>query len=186
MNPAVEIYIFYFCIFTAIYLTLLTALSGLAVTISMFVLNIYHHDPEKQPPAWIKTFVFRFLGCLTLKQKSVQELTIDTQWAWKTSQVQCLTKASSDNVHADIAKLYDDSKATNQKPPSINTPETAQQLPETSSGDYGKHWKLAAAILDRFFLVSFLSLSIALNVAIIFVMPAVYKPELYTVMDCAM
>ena len=51
------------------------------------------------------------------------------------------------------------------------------QNPTAHREKYENHWALAAAILDRFFMILFLTVSVVLTIAVLFIMPAVHKTK---------
>ncbi|XP_064637729.1 neuronal acetylcholine receptor subunit beta-3-like [Lineus longissimus] len=159
----------------SIYLTLLTGLSASAVTLAMFVLNLHHHDPNKPVPSWMKTLVFNCLATITCKRKAVRELgLVDSPDQLNQVQPICLQSPHPKVAFVEgaskgsITDLHDLLKKSNVISPDGN-----------SEGTYGPHWKLAAEIIDRFFMIVFLCSTLALTGAIMFIMPYLYVSSLF-------
>lgn len=161
----------------------------------MLVLNVHHHNPDKPVPNWAKNILFRCLATLTFKRKDVEELRIQT--TTKVIQVQpssCDTSktelsitsggspigASPIHEHTSpgimsFQRPFQNSASTpNMEIPFSKMAFLLPPVPETEeppSGQFANSWRLAGEILDRFFFMTFLLITVVSSLVVLIIIP---------------
>ncbi|XP_064646172.1 neuronal acetylcholine receptor subunit beta-2-like [Lineus longissimus] len=151
----------------SIYLTIQVAMSSLSVVASMLVLNVHHHDPQKPVTDWTKTLVYGYLAAVTFQRQLVRDLRLNERKATKIQVKQSDTFSTDlDSGLHDTVDQFQEAAALSEK-----NPFPAATQPAVSG--YGHYWKVAAAILDRFFLFLFLLVIALTSVVLLVVLPKI-------------
>ena len=141
------------------YLAIAIGITGLALMCTVAVLNFYHAEPSHPLPQWLHKTVICGLGSLLcMKQDKVQnvkhqsQISIPMQLATLEDDIQA---QQSDDNHPDQGMATRESSSLSTIASDIHQIVAGMQAAEKEE-DMRKSWKLAARILDRFFLIIFL------------------------------
>ena len=167
----------FFAVFiSAIYLVILIGMSASAVFLAVLVLNVHHHDPSKPVPKWVENLVFVGLATLVCKRKAVSELGL---WGNKAKVHPAVEMKDGNTSFAIITKEIEvtkeevrknDGESNSPNPVSVDAG-TGESSVTPSAGNYGNCWILAAQILDRFFMWSYLIVLVVTTLLLMVILP---------------
>jgi hypothetical protein len=154
------------------YLTTLIGLSAISVVLSLFVLSVHHMDPSIKMPHWLHILVFKFLAFITcncgkskLLQKAkvsperVENIPMNVYEELQSSMPELKRPCSAhgDPSHRELVAIRKLLGAIYQH----NVLPSGEKKPEVNK------WKLAASIIDRFFLILYLVVTVSVTMALI-------------------
>ena len=121
----------------------------MSVILSILVLNVHHRDPKVELSWFWRKFVLNGLGRIVCKRAKP-----------KKSQVGGLTPDKQEK--SDAVKTF--------KPKNTGTPDVDMRR-ELIVADDGNEWRLAAEVLDRSFLLSYVIVTVLVNLVVLFILP---------------